>query len=402
MYVMARYISGLDITLPKCTMDSSVSDVRCHVASKNTYLAPDSSTLAPNVLVLNPDMTASLDDNILLEDIKRGNPLILSVVLIEVSLTNEVLEAALLAHTLARDPDGVRRSHSMIEDRYRPFFCTRTLWMYVRTARLKSLHIDMILLLLELNAEITPYHHFSEYTWWMRSDNALHVAAQRGLTDICRLLLEVQCDALVRGADYRTPLHYAALYGHKTCLAMLLEKVKNPFGENCVDDENRNVLHMGILSGNHEVCGCLLDASAAVLCNAQDLAAQTPLMMACDRNEIEMVCLLLRYTPTLCSIDRLSTNRRTTLHWACFSGHAEICRLLIAGNANVNATEGCLQRTCLHNAVLGVHPSREAIGYLLEARANVDMHDANGNSALSIARTRGIEDVVLLLEGAEG
>jgi len=93
-----------------------------------------------------------------------------------------------------------------------------------------------------------------------------------------------------------------------------------------------------------------------------------------------------------------ATNRggATALHCAADEGHAEICRVLLAAGADVDARaeEGS---TPLHYAAYKGHV--ETVKLLLEAKASVTVKDNQGSTPLHYAAYKGhVETVKLLLE----
>ena len=130
-----------------------------------------------------------------------------------------------------------------------------------------------------------------------QGNNFLHLAASGGSTNILTDLLEIpECLKLMNELNNEgmTPLHFAASKGHKHCVEVLLShgamihrcyNGTTPFMVACVcghvevaqilfsahpfqlkwnDDEGRNALHHGALSGNPEMLTYLLDIGVPI------------------------------------------------------------------------------------------------------------------------------------------
>jgi ankyrin repeat protein len=84
------------------------------------------------------------------------------------------------------------------------------------------------------------------------------------------------------------------------------------------------------------------------------------------------------------------------LQYAASRGHAEIVRLLLAFNANVNARNE-FNESPLHWAVQARCAS--TIRLLIEHGANPDLKDDDGYTPRSLAKERGFDDIMQLLDG---
>uniref|UniRef100_A0A493T3U4 Ankyrin repeat domain 16 n=1 Tax=Anas platyrhynchos platyrhynchos TaxID=8840 RepID=A0A493T3U4_ANAPP len=143
-------------------------------------------------------------------------------------------------------------------------------------------------------------------------DTLLHLAARHGhLHLLAWLLEELELDIEVANGDYKRPLHEAASAGHGECVSYLLAKGA------CVDALKRG--------------------------------DWTPLMMACTRQNLEVIKDLVEHgaNPLLKNKDG----------WNCFhiasrEGHGQVLSYLLAASPSSWDTESTTRRTPLHTADL--------------------------------------------------
>jgi|LauGreDrversion4_2_1035121.scaffolds.fasta_scaffold418810_2 ankyrin repeat protein len=86
--------------------------------------------------------------------------------------------------------------------------------------------------------------------------------------------------------------------------------------------------------------------------------------------------------------------RWTPLHVASYIGHIEVCRLLIASKANVDAKD-CSEHTPLQRAI--VKDKVAVCQLLLQSNANVEARDSSGWNLMHHAVALGHETVCRLL-----
>jgi len=167
-----------------------------------------------------------------------------------------------------------------------------------------------------------------------RKVDEIHDAAQIGDLDKVKALLNRNPDLVFsKSGDYgETPLHAAALWGHKSVAAYLLMhradvNAKNNYGV--------TPLHEAAGNGHVEVAKLLLVNKADV--NAGSTNGGMPLLIAVANNHKDTVELLLAYKA---KVNAKDYKGRTPLHEAASRGrHREVVELLLAHQADVNAKD---------------------------------------------------------------
>ncbi|NXX76111.1 ANR16 protein, partial [Urocolius indicus] len=165
-----------------------------------------------------------------------------------------------------------------------------------------------------LRDELRPEDSLGPVEWKRHcgrsGDTLLHYAARHGHQHILTYLVEVLgMDIEVFNSDYKRPLHEAASMGHGECVSYLLER------------------------------------GASVDCLKK--ADWTPLMMACTRQNLEVIKALVEHgaNPLLKNKDG----------WNCFhiasrEGHPHILQYLLEVSPGSWDTESKIKRTPLHTA----------------------------------------------------
>ncbi|XP_048474837.1 serine/threonine-protein phosphatase 6 regulatory ankyrin repeat subunit C-like, partial [Rhincodon typus] len=188
----------------------------------------------------------------------------------------------------------------------------------------------------------------------------LHLAAACGHVGILGTLLQAAPsvdlgDPLQDYCGY-TPLHWASYKGHEDCLELLLEhKSLN------LEGDSFSPLHCAVINGHDGAAEILIDILGAKIVNNNDAKGRTPLHAAAFSNQVQCLQLLLRHHAQVNAMDRTG---RTPLMMAAEHGHSKIVEVL------------------LHRA-----------------SADLTLHDANKNTALHLACSKGHEMSALLILG---
>lgn len=175
----------------------------------------------------------------------------------------------------------------------------------------------------------------------------LHVAVERGHTDLILLLLKKGLDPSIKDKNGLTPLYRACEFGHDDVVTALLDgvgidhkKVSSRLEEKNGEEE-LTALHAAAIFDRDSTIRLLLSRGANP--QARTTSGRTPLSYACGKGFIYTVAALLEGED--CKGQRVcaSANDIKALHDAVFAGHATIIRLLLTEGADPNARreDGC-------------------------------------------------------------
>ena len=271
--------------------------------------------------------------------------------------------------------------------------------------------------------------------------------------EILRMLLETDSSNInIQTNKGWTALVYAIIFSAPPeSIELLLRYGANP--NDVMDQKGTSVLHFAAYQGNEKVINVLLNASADI--NIQDNDMVTPLMLAAGFKNKKAVQLLLSRgadinlsdpegrtvlmrSPdiifpliNLSSVELNKTDNKgySLLHWAAMQNNTHLIHTLIqaglnpninntsgktplmsaAQNANNEAIEDLLKLgadinqqdsigfTALHYSVLGYKDSPETIKLLLKNHANINHTSNDGVTALMLAAFYGLAESVKLL-----
>ena len=258
-----------------------------------------------------------------------------------------------------------------------------------------------------------------------RRFSGVHATAYFGLSEEMAYCCEIERNMDLRDESDRTPLSWAAEYGHENIVRMLIaqnnvdinssdskygktpllwaaekghEAVTRLLTERCDldivarDRRGQTALLLAAEKGHEGVVLLLLMERGGVAINTKDNIGWTPLLQAARSGQEAIVWLLLQTG----NVDINARNRSgwTPLSLAAQRGHEAIVRLLIERNdVNINV-QNIYGQTALWVAAEGGH---EAVVRLLIEREDVDV-----STALSLAAANGHEAVVRLLIERDG
>ena len=217
-------------------------------------------------------------------------------------------------------------------------------------------------------------------------------------------LITVACSALVSHAQvapspaekqgYRG-LHAAAARGDTAAIKAMIAKGEKA---DVRDGYARTPLHVAVYGGYHEAMRALVAAGA------------NPNALERDRYDIVTIAAVAHDAPTLkvalelgCSAKNVTSRYDgTALIAAAHLGHAEVVRMLIGAGAPLDHVNNLGWTALIESIVLGDGGPRhtETLKALVEAGANVNLADRNGQTPLTLARRRGHGEMAKLLERA--
>ncbi|MFC1604708.1 ankyrin repeat domain-containing protein [Planctomycetota bacterium] len=161
----------------------------------------------------------------------------------------------------------------------------------------------------------------------------LHKAAAAGdIAEVKRLIAtgaNINSLSSDSGSSARTPLHEAAIAGHKDVAEILLSHGAQPYA---LDNLRYTPLHCSAEHGHKDMASLLIDKGADV--NAKTLDDLTPLHLACQKGKREVAEFLMKK-----GADPKATDvfMMTPLHFTVEKGFREISQLLIEKGADVDA-----------------------------------------------------------------
>ena len=253
----------------------------------------------------------------------------------------------------------------------------------------------------------------------------LYTAAREGQNEVAALLLANGARVNARNNVRWTPLIAAARFGHAAVAELLLAHSAD------IDAKNRDAwtplyaaalyghqavvesllaggakvkitvnggwtpLHAAAESGNREIVALFLDRGAEV--EAKNESGWTPLHIAAQSGHSTLIALLL---DSSAEIHAKTGNGWTPLHLAASNGQKTAVASLIANGADITSrTNGGW--TPLHAAAEGGH--RAVVDLLLAEGAKIDAKDSKEWTPLHLATEHGRREVadLLLVDGAE-
>lgn len=264
----------------------------------------------------------------------------------------------------------------------------------------------------------------------------LHHACSQGFVPVLKVLLKCK-DININATDKNktTPLHYAAFYSHRGCVATLLEHAKENFkvdicevmlnardkegstplhkaafkGDQSIvqlfleagadidaaDNEGATVLHKAAFKGNSAIMNILLERGAKT--DIRDKQGGTALYNACYGGFVKCVQLLLeRSADASKMINITDVNERGPLHASACFGHWECTSLLVKHNAELDHQDKD-KMTPLHLAAF--NGCNLSMAYLVNAGAKVNLRNKEGMTPLHYAAFKGhVSSVYMLCE----
>ena len=232
-------------------------------------------------------------------------------------------------------------------------------------------HSEIVRLLLRTKAGVTYVDK--------EGRRALHYAAEIGSADIVKQIINAGSPANVVDSSGATALHFAADFGHDDVVLLLLQEGAH-VNRARLYSTGETPLHLACKSGRLEVVKLLVARGADVNVTTS-LKHQTPLHFACRARHHEIVLLLCQLGA---DVNKQDYKNETPLIWAATNSALDISETLLSFNANplISDIEGC---TALHHIGGHAKPTLDHIEIarmIIQRSCDLDPRDADGNTPL--------------------
>ena len=237
--------------------------------------------------------------------------------------------------------------------------------------------LECVKVLLEFGALVdlphTDVKDESHEEYWFYRSNAIYLAAKKGHFGIVKFLLETDPHAELNHFDFR-PLYEACRQGHLDTAKLLVEH-----GAELQDDDNEysaNALMEACKSGNAELVEYLIDEGADV--NYENKYNSHALIVACEGRHLDVMQVLLENGADVNAMRMglaQDPEEYTCLHLACQREDMDIIRLLVKYKADISV----YNRNSLSpftSAYTKGH--KEAVDLFLESSSGVDLNNNAG------------------------
>ncbi|XP_074644688.1 uncharacterized protein LOC141901380 [Tubulanus polymorphus] len=234
--------------------------------------------------------------------------------------------------------------------------------------------VNCVKLLLEVAPSVINWQDYEGRT-------ALHLAVAEGSEAIVDVLtLTPKCNVSALDNMFRTPLHWAAVLGHTSVVAMLLARGADYASS---DSNGATALHYAAQNNYAETAEIFLKSDKIV--DEPDVDGRTAFMWACSKGADKVLTVWMKYTEKV-DIKNVDKNGASALHAAALSGHASTVKLLLDNGAQIDSTD-LLKHTPLFRACEMGHT--DVVQTLMDHSARVDLVDNDGRSPLHWAALGG-------------
>uniref|UniRef100_A0A671WTC5 Euchromatic histone-lysine N-methyltransferase 2 n=1 Tax=Sparus aurata TaxID=8175 RepID=A0A671WTC5_SPAAU len=206
--------------------------------------------------------------------------------------------------------------------------------------------------------------------------SALHAAAQRGLLEICYMLIQAGAKVDAQDKDMRTPLLEAIINNHIEVAHYLIQNGACVYH---IEEDGYTGLHHAAKLGNLEILNMLLE-TGQVDVNAQDSGGWTPIIWAAEHKHITVIKALLNRGADVTINDK---ELNVCLHWAAYAGSVDIAELVLNAGCSL-ASVNMHGDTPLHIAAREGY--LECVTLFLSRGADIDIMNREGDTPLTLAR----------------
>uniref|UniRef100_A0A671LEK8 Serine/threonine-protein phosphatase 6 regulatory ankyrin repeat subunit A-like n=1 Tax=Sinocyclocheilus anshuiensis TaxID=1608454 RepID=A0A671LEK8_9TELE len=226
----------------------------------------------------------------------------------------------------------------------------------------------------------------------MWGHTALHRGAVTGHEECVEALLQHSASFMVRDCRGRSPVHLVAACGHVGVLGGLLHAAQSVETIPVITDhQGYTPLHWACYNGHDTCVEVLLEQE---LFHKTEGNTFSPLHCAViNDNEGAAEMLIDTLSPAI--VNSTDSKNRTPLHAAAFTDHVECLQLLLSHNAQVNCVDAGGKTPLMMAAENGQTNAVEVL--VSSAKADLTLQDANKNTALHLACSKGHETSALLI-----
>ncbi|XP_024154019.1 histone-lysine N-methyltransferase EHMT2 isoform X2 [Oryzias melastigma] len=207
--------------------------------------------------------------------------------------------------------------------------------------------------------------------------SALHAAAQRGLLEICYMLIQAGANVDAKDKEMRTPLLEAVINNHVEVARYLVQSGACVYH---VEDDGYTGLHHAAKMGNLEIVNMLLE-TGQVDVNAQDNGGWTPIIWAAEHKHVEVIKALLNRGADVSITDK---ELNVCLHWAAYAGSVDIAEMVLNSGCSLSSVN-IHGDTPLHIAAREGY--QDCVTLFLSRGADIDVMNKEGDTPLTLART---------------
>ncbi|KAI9852682.1 MAG: Ankyrin repeat domain-containing protein 44 [Vezdaea acicularis] len=229
--------------------------------------------------------------------------------------------------------------------------------------------------------------------------NSLLLASQNGHEDVVRLLLGRGVSFVMDPDDpgQYNSLHSAAGYGYTSIVSLFVEKVKDLDLDLANSKSGKTPLQLAVMNGHEETVTLLLASGANI--DARSNIGTTALFHAVglenEETALKLTQLLLDHGA---DINARSLDQATLLHIAASAGHVSIAEILLGRDLLIDI-EGEFGCTPIYVAALC--GNKAFVEYCIEQGADVTKGDNMGNTALHVALTSDVAEIILQRPGMD-
>ncbi|XP_054879673.1 histone-lysine N-methyltransferase EHMT2 isoform X5 [Poeciliopsis prolifica] len=206
--------------------------------------------------------------------------------------------------------------------------------------------------------------------------SALHAAAQRGLLEVCYMLIQAGAQVDAKDKDLRTPLLEAVINNHVDVARYLIQNGACVYH---IEEDGYTGLHHAAKLGNLEIVNMLLE-TGQVDVNAQDNGGWTPIIWAAEHKHVQVIKSLLNRGADVSIKDK---ELNVCLHWAAYAGNIDIAELVLNSGCSLSSVN-MHGDTPLHIAAREGY--LECVTLFLSRGADIDIMNREGDTPLSLAR----------------